>query len=86
MATCKFCNQEGLDWYQDSQEKWKLGIKLDINNYRQHKCNTKEPDKKICNARNWITIDCKKCGYYGKQNVKLHKSLNLSTGCNCCED
>ena len=81
MANCKFCNQENLECYQDAQEKWKLGTKLDINNYRPHKCSPQEES----NKRNWITINCEKCGRISKQNVKLMKSLNLNIGCNCHE-
>ena len=81
MPTCKFCNQDGLEWYQDSQEKWKLGIKIDINNFRKHVCNTKEEIPN--NKRNWIEFICEKCGNRTKQNVKSYKpkTINLCYDC-----
>ena len=81
MANCKFCNQDGLEWYQDSQEKWKLGIKLDINNFRQHRCSTPQTPEKPNNKRNWISFTCEKCGSKVKQNIKLIKTLNLCVEC-----
>lgn len=79
MPTCKFCNQDNLDWYEDHLGKWKLGIKLDINNYRQHKCSPikEEPS----NKRNWIKFNCKGCGVEIRQNVKLVKSDSLCIEC-----
>ena len=87
MPICKFCNHDGLEWYQDSQEKWKLGTKLDINNYRQHRCKSPQEKEKPNNKRNWIEFNCKKCGNYTRQNVKLIKSktINLCLDCdNIC--
>ena len=89
MPTCKFCNQDGLEWYQDSQEKWKLGVKLDINNYRPHKCMVQLPvnGTTTSNKRNWIYFTCTKCGNKTRQNVKTYKSktINLCYDCdNIC--
>ena len=84
MTACKFCSQDNLEWYQDSQEKWKLGIKLDINNYRPHRCTTQE---KTPNKRNWVKFSCIRCGCLVKQNIKLIKSktINLCSDCdNSC--
>ena len=80
MPGCKFCNQDNLEWYQDSQDKWKLGIKIDINNFRKHICKTVETSN---NKRNWIEFTCEKCGNRTKQNVKLvkSKSINLCYDC-----
>ena len=78
MATCKFCNQDGLEWYQGNDEKWKLGIKLDINNFRIHICGKEE---KTNNKRNWIIFNCERCGNETRQNVKLYQSLNLCVEC-----
>ena len=83
MPACKFCNQDGLEWYQ-IQDKWKLGIKIDINNYRQHVCLTQE---KTGNKRNWIEFSCIRCGNPTRQNVKSYKpkELNLCYDCdNSC--
>jgi len=83
MPTCKFCNQDNLEWYQDQQDKWHLGLKLDINNYRPHKCSppqTKEVDN---NKRNWVDFECEKCGCIVKQNLKLVKSKELNLCCDC---
>lgn len=79
MPNCKFCNEQNLEWYQDAQEKWKLGIKLDINNFRQHKCSI--PQNETNNKRNWITFNCERCGCRTKQNLKLIKTLNLCLSC-----
>lgn len=80
MPACKFCNQDNLEWYQDAQEKWKLGIKLDINNFRPHRCILQNETN---NKRNWIEFTCEKCGNQIKQNVKLYqsKTLNLCYEC-----
>ena len=78
MPACKFCNQDGLEWYQDSQEKWKLGTKLDINSYRKHICPTQE---KTGNKRNWVKFSCIRCGCETRQNAKLVKTINLCLGC-----
>ena len=80
MVVCKFCNQENLEWYQDSQDKWKLGIKLDINNFKPHKCSTPQKEEKS-NKRNWIKFNCEKCGSETRQNLKLMKSINLCIDC-----
>jgi hypothetical protein len=85
MPACKFCNQDNLEWYQDHQDKWKLGIKIDINNYRKHICKTKEETPN--NKRNWIEFICEKCGNKTRQNVKLikPKTINLCYDCdNSC--
>ena len=87
MVICKFCNQDNLEWYQDQQDKWKLGIKLDINNFRPHKCSPPQNDKTSNNRRNWVDFKCEKCGCRTKQNVKLYQSkeLNLCYDCdNSC--
>ena len=86
MTACKFCNEQNLEWYQDSQEKWKLGTKLDINNYRKHICLTQE---KTSNKRNFIKFSCTRCGNIIKQNAKLYKSktINLCYDCdNSCQN
>ena len=80
MPTCKFCNEGNLEWYQGIDEKWKLGIKLDINNFRKHICITQE---KTGNKRNWIEFSCTRCRCMIRQNVKLTKpkELNLCYDC-----
>lgn len=83
MPVCKFCNQDGLEWYQDSQEKWKLGIKLDINNFRKHICKTSSDPQIKNNKRNWISFTCIECGLNVKQNVKLIKSKTLNLCMDC---
>ena len=82
---CKFCNQDNLEWYQDHQDKWKLGIKLDINNFRPHKCNTQKETSN--NTRNWTDFECVNCHNKIYQNLKLFKSktINLCIECdNSC--
>ena len=79
MVNCKFCNQENLDWYE-LQGKWKLGIKIDINNFRPHIC---EIIKESNNKRNWIYFICEKCGSNVKQNIKLIKSKELNLCLDC---
>lgn len=81
MPSCKFCNEQNLEWYEDHLGKWKLGIKIDINNFRQHKCSI--PQNESNNKRNWVVFECEKCGSRTKQNVKLikSKSLNLCLDC-----
>lgn len=81
MAICKFCNQDNLEWYQTADEKWKLGIKLDINNFRQHRCSPPQTQEKPNNKRNWVVFECEKCGSETRQNVKLIKTLNLCISC-----
>jgi len=83
MATCKFCNQDNLEWYQDSQDKWKLGLKLDINNYRPHKCNPPQNDKITSNKRNWVVFECEKCYTKTYQNLKLIKTKELNLCLDC---
>lgn len=34
---CKYCGEEGLSWYQEGT-RWRLGIKVDENDYRPHTC------------------------------------------------
>lgn len=79
MPTCKFCNQENLDWYEDFRGKWKLGIKIDINNYRPHKCNIQKEESS--NKRNWIIFTCLGCGEEIRQNIKLVKSDQMCIEC-----
>ena len=81
MVSCKFCNQENLDWCE-LQGRWKLGIKIDINNFRTHKCSPKKEE--LNNKRNWISFTCEKCTSKVKQNTKLIKptSLNYCFSCN----
>ena len=83
MPTCKFCNQENLDWYEDHLGKWRLGIKIDINNFRQHKCQVPPLVTSVTNSnkRNWIKFNCKGCGVEIRQNVKLVKSDSLCIEC-----
>lgn len=83
MATCKFCNQSDLEWYQDAQDKWRLGIKLDINNFRQHKCSPPQNEKNNNNKRNCVVFNCKKCGKETRQNVKLVKTKELNLCLEC---
>lgn len=83
MASCKFCNQDNLEWYQDSHDKWHLGLKLDINNYRPHKCSPPQNDKTTSNRRNWVSFVCEICDSMVKQNLKLlQKSNNKCLECN----
>jgi hypothetical protein len=79
MPTCKFCNQENLDWYEN-QGRWKLGIKIDINNFRPHKCSPPQDDKNTNNKRNWVAFTCEGCGEETRQNLKLVKSDSLCIG------
>lgn len=61
MVNCKFCNQDNLEWYQDFKEKWVLGIKLDVNTFRQHECKTKRQttqDLRFENRKGWIKFKC----------------------------
>lgn len=80
MSSCKFCNQDGLEWFQENDEKWKLGIKLDINNFRKHICITQE---KTGNKWNWVKFSCIKCGNPTRQNIKLliSKTINICYEC-----
>ena len=87
MVICKFCNQDNLEWYQDQQDKWKLGIKLDINNFRPHKCSPPQTEKNNNNKRNWVDFECVNCHNKILQNLKLFKSktINLCIECdNSC--
>ena len=81
MVSCKFCNEQNLEWYQLSNEKWKLGIKIDINNFRLHMCSPKKEESN--NSRNWVSFICEKCGNYTKQNIKLIKSTTLNYCLDC---
>ena len=78
MTSCKFCNADNLEWYQDHLEKWRLGIKIDINNYRKHECIQEKPK----NGRNWIKFLCK-CGCPVRQNLKLVKTKELNLCLEC---
>lgn len=85
MPTCKFCNQENLEWYEDHLGKWRLGIKIDINNFRKHTCSPIKEESS--NKRNWIKFNCENCKKETRQNVKLYKSktINLCYDCdNSC--
>lgn len=87
MVNCKFCNQDNLEWYQDSQEKWRLGIKIDVNSYKQHRCSPPQTKEITNNKRNWVVFNCEKCGNETRQNIKLlkPKELNLCYDCsNSC--
>ena len=83
MVNCKFCNEQNLEWYQRIDEKWKLGIKLDINNFRQHRCSPPQTQESKSNKRNWVDFICEKCHSKTKQNVKIikPKELNLCLEC-----
>ena len=83
MPACKFCNEPNLEWYQGNDEKWKLGIKLDINNYRQHRCKSTQEQEKPNNKRNWIKFTCTKCGNPTRQNIKLHKPKTINVCYDC---
>ena len=80
MPQCNRCDdKQDYEWYQDFQDRWKLGIKIDINNYKQHICRKKESN----NKRNWIEFECK-CGNKVRQNTKLIKSQEILR-CSECE-
>ena len=82
MTLCNRCNDKTeLEWFEDFQGKWKLGIKLDINNYRPHKCVPQNDMPQQNNKRNWSNFICEKCQSKTRQNLKLVKSLNLCLGC-----
>ena len=84
MTQCNRCQDKtDYEWYEDFQGKWKLGIKLDINNFRPHKCSPLQNEKTSSNKRNWVDFICEKCGLDVKQNVKLlkSKSINLCLSC-----
>ena len=83
MVSCKFCNQDNLEWYQTSDERWKLGLKTDINNYMPHKCSPPQIEKKSNNSRNWVNFRCGKCASDVKQNIKLIKSTTLNYCLDC---
>lgn len=90
MVQCKFCSDKTeYDWFQDQQDRWHIGIKLDINNYRPHKC-SQNSDSQKCetnNKRNWSNFICEKCESKTRQNIKLikPKELNLCLECsNSC--
>lgn len=83
MPTCKFCNQENLEWYEDFQGKWKLGIKIDINNFRVHICTPKNDPQIKNNKRNWIIFICENCKKETRQNVKLYKSKTINLCYEC---
>ena len=38
MPSCRWCHQDGLEWYIDQFGRSRLGTKIDINTYREHKC------------------------------------------------
>jgi hypothetical protein len=81
MPQCNRCEDKtDYEWFENFQGRWKLGIKIDINNYRPHICITQE---KTGNKRNWIEFSCIRCGSITKQNVKLikPKELNLCIEC-----
>ena len=82
MPQCNRCTDKTeYEWYEDFQGKWKLGIKLDINNYRQHKCTPKNDVIIPNNKRNWIKFNCILCGKETRQNLKLIKTLNYCLEC-----
>ena len=82
MPQCNRCEDKTeYEWFENFQGKWKLGIKLDINNYRPHKCIPKN-DIQQGNKRNWIKFICEKCKRETRRNVKLdNKDLNLCVEC-----
>lgn len=79
MPQCNRCDDlTEYEWFENFQGKWRLGTKLDINNYRPHKC---VQNDKPNNKRNWVKFNCKKCGCETRQNLKLLKDLNLCLEC-----
>jgi hypothetical protein len=82
MPQCNRCNDKtDYEWFQDFQDRWKLGIKLDINNFRPHNCIPQNDTPN--NKRNWISFICEKCGEKIKQNIKLVKSKELKLCIEC---
>jgi hypothetical protein len=50
---------EGLCWHTDNHGKARLGIQIDVNTYKEHKCVSKEESpNKIVITHDW----CYKCG------------------------
>lgn len=87
MPQCNRCQDKTeLEWYQDYQEKWHLGIKLDINSFRIHKCLTQEKTNqsiRFPDRKGWIKFICE-CGSEVRQNKKhfiSFKSLLLCMDC-----
>ncbi len=82
MPQCKFCDDKtDFEWFEDFQGKWKLGTKLDINNYRKHTC---KPKQETSNKRNWIQFVCESCGCDVRRNMQLVKGLNVCLDCEVC--
>jgi hypothetical protein len=88
MTLCNRCqDRTEYEWYEDHLGKWKLGIKLDVNNYRQHKCiqeNPRETEKNIRfpDRKGWIEFTCI-CGSKVKLSKK-HFSPKEILRCNEC--
>lgn len=85
MTLCNRCTDKTeYSWYEDFQGNWKLGILLDVNNYRPHKCIPQNDTPQGNNKRNWVVFICESCGMKTRQNIKLinHKSLNYCIECN----
>lgn len=89
MTKCNRCNdQQEYEWYEDQYGKWKLGIKLDVNNYRQHRCiqeKSQEPEKnvKFPDRRGWIKFICEACGETVMKSKK-HFSTKEPNLCGDC--
>ena len=84
MPQCKFCDDKTeLEWFEDHTGRWRLGIKLDINNYRPHKCIVKNDNIIVNNKRNWVDFICEICKNNIKQNVKIYKSKTINICIEC---
>ena len=80
MVICNRCNDKtDYQWYQ-VEDRWKLGIMIDINNYRPHICPPQKEEKKG-NKRNWVDFICTSCGCEIRQNMKLVKDLSMCLEC-----
>lgn len=84
---CKFCNdQTEYDWYEDNMGKWRLGIKLDINNYRPHQCvkqDSPKYDVRFPQRRGFFDIICEVCGKETRLSRKHYSEKN--TRCTECQ-
>ena len=82
MPQCNRCTDKtDYEWFEDHTGRWKLGIKIDVNNYRPHTCTPKNDVLIPNNKRNWIKFNCISCGKETRQNLKLIKTLNLCIEC-----
>jgi len=86
MTRCNRCKDPlEYEWYQDHMDKWHLGIKLDVNNYRIHKCNEKivESKCKYPARQGWIKFTCI-CGCLTWLSKKHFSDKELNLTCNEC--